>query len=213
MSQVEKPSYKLHSFSSNIQVRTYPPIIILRVQLYGHRIQALREGFKILANYIFSHNIRMTAPVEQILINDSFNNASSKNELKDGKPKWQISFFMPSKYKLQDLPTPRNDFVRLETVTERKYIVLKYSGKNNNENVYQHEDELMKYIKQKKLVMKGDGEIKYAFYNPPWTLPILRRNEIMVEMEYTDEKENEKNDNNKHLVWKSNEETIVMNRR
>ena len=58
--------------------------------------------------------------------------------------------------------------------------VIEFSGTNSNENVTEHEDQLMSYIEANQI--KIIGSPKYAFYNAPWTLPFLRRNEVMIEI-------------------------------
>jgi hypothetical protein len=68
MSNVEQPDYKLITSEENIEIRDYSPMILAEVEVSGERKQAIREGFKILADYIFGNNtsnikMEMTAPV------------------------------------------------------------------------------------------------------------------------------------------------------
>ena len=87
---------------------------------------------------------------------------------------------MPSKYNMDSLPVPNNNRVRLKNILTKKFVVIEFSGNNSNENVTEHEDQLMSYIEDNQI--KIIGSPKYAFYNAPWTLPFLRRNEVMIEI-------------------------------
>ena len=69
MSNVEKPKYQVVSSQANIEIRKYNPMIIALVEVQGERKEAIRGGFKMLADYIFGNNkskedIPMTAPVK-----------------------------------------------------------------------------------------------------------------------------------------------------
>ena len=108
----------------------------------------------------------MTSPVQQQLAGKS----------------WQISFVMPSKYSMDSLPMPNNNRVRLKEILTKKFVVIEFSGTNSNENVTEHENQLMNYIEANQI--KIIGSPKYAFYNAPWTLPFLRRNEVMIEINH-----------------------------
>ena len=107
----------------------------------------------------------MTAPVQQQSMGKS----------------WRMSFVMPSKYRLDSLPVPNNNLVRLKEILTKKFVVIEFSGTNSNENVTKHENQLMNYIEGNQI--KIIDSPKYAFYNAPWTLPFLRRNEVMIEIE------------------------------
>ena len=62
----------------------------------------------------------------------------------------------------------------------KKFVVIKFSGTNSNENVTKHENQLMNYIEANQI--KIIDSPKYAFYDTPWTLPFMRRNEVMIEV-------------------------------
>ena len=183
MSNVEKPDYKVIQSEQNIEIRQYEPMIIAEVEVDGKREDAIRDGFRLLADYIFGNNtvqqvISMTAPVQQ-KENQKIAMTSPVQQQLAGKT-WQISFVMPSKYNMDSLPVPNNNRVRLKEILTKKFVVIEFSGTNSNENVIEHENQLMNYIEANQI--KIIGSAKYAFYNAPWTLPFLRRNEVMIEI-------------------------------
>ena len=181
ISNVEKPDYKIIQSEQNIEIRQYDPMIIAEVEVDGKREDAIRDGFRLIADYIFGNNtveqnISMTAPVQQ---KEKIAMTSPVQQQLAGKS-WQISFVMPSKYSMNSLPVPNNNRVRLKEILTKKFVVIEFSGSNSNENVIGHENQLMKYIKANQINIIGSP--KYAFYNAPLTLPLLRRNEVMIEI-------------------------------
>ena len=183
MSDVEKPDYKVIQSEQNIEIRQYEPMIIAEVEVDGKREDAIGDGFRLLADYIFGNNtvqqvISMTAPVQQ-KENQKIAMTAPVQQQSTGKS-WRMSFVMPSKYSMDSLPVPKNNRVRLKGILAKKFVVIEFSGTNSNENVTEHENQLMNYIEANQI--KINGSPKYAFYNPPWSLPFLRRNEVMIEI-------------------------------
>ena len=183
MSNVEKPDYKVIQSEQNIEIRQYEPMIIAEVEVDGKREDAIGDGFRLLADYIFGNNtvqqvISMTAPVQQ-KENQKIAMTAPVQQQSTGKS-WRMSFVMPSKYSMDSLPVPNNNRVRLKEILTKKFVVIEFSGTNSNENVTEHENQLMNYIEANQI--KIIGSPKYAFYNPPWSLPFLRRNEVMIEI-------------------------------
>ena len=183
MSDVEKPDYKVIQSEQNIEIRQYEPMIIAEVEVDGKREDAIGDGFRLLADYLFGNNtvqqvISMTAPVQQ-KENQKIAMTAPVQQQSTGKS-WRMSFVMPSKYSMDSLPVPYNNRVRLKEILTKKFVVIEFSGTNSNENVTEHENQLMNYIEGNNL--KITGSPKYAFYNAPWTLPFMRRNEVMIEI-------------------------------
>jgi len=183
LSDVEKPDYKVIQSEQNIEIRQYEPMIIAEVEVDGKREDAIGDGFRLLADYIFGNNtmqqvISMTAPVQQ-KENQKIAMTAPVQQQSTGKS-WRMSFVMPSKYSMDSLPVPKNNRVRLKEILTKKFVVIEFSGTNSNENVTEHENQLMNYIEGNNL--KITGSPKYAFYNAPWTLPFMRRNEVMIEI-------------------------------
>jgi len=68
----------------------------------------------------------------------------------------------------------------LAEVSEKYYAVLTYSGFNTLNRVQEKTTELMEWLKEKSITPKGTPQL--SRYDPPWTLPMWRRNEIMIEI-------------------------------
>lgn len=185
VSDVERPKYQITSQNdNNIEIRKYEPKLIAEVEVAGNRDQAIDDGFQILADYIFGNNtvqqsIDMTAPVQQERSTKIAMTAPVEQQKSNDS--WKVSFIMPSKYTLQTLPMPNDKRIKIIEVPSKKYITIEFSGFISDDNINEHQQKLLDYISQNKL--KPLSQPKYAFYNPPWTLPFMRRNEVMVEIE------------------------------
>lgn len=183
MSDVEKPKYQATALTNDIELRSYDPMLVAMVQMSGSRKDAISEGFRVLADYIFGNNtleqnISMTAPVEQQAGQKISMTAPVQQQQRSNS--WMISFVMPKQFTLKTIPKPNNEMVKINEVPAQRFITIRFSGSNSDDNVRKNESALFNYITQNKINVTG--EPKYAFYNPPWTLPFMRRNEIMVQL-------------------------------
>jgi DNA gyrase inhibitor GyrI len=183
VSNVEQPKYKVISTEQNVQIRDYPPMIVAEADVTGERDKAIGEGFRVIADYIFGNNlsskkVAMTAPVTQ--------QASEKIAMtapvtqQGGGNAWQVRFVMPSTYAMETLPKPKNPAVKLKEIEGKRFAVIRFSGMAGQDSLKRHTNELREYVQTKKL--NPQAAPTYAFYNPPWTLPFLRRNEVMIEV-------------------------------
>lgn len=168
ISRVEQPKYDVLESSGAIELRRYGPMIAAETPTVGAQRPAIEEGFRRVAGYIFGGNkdkskIAMTAPVVQ---------------QSSGSGGWTVGFIMPSEWSLDALPKPGDDRVRLVPVPARRMIAITFSGTASTDVLDAKTRELRDYAAAKGL--KVTGEPVLAFYNPPWTLPILRRNEVML---------------------------------
>jgi hypothetical protein len=93
---------------------------------------------------------------------------------------WRVRFIMPSSYTMETLPKPHNPAVKLKEIAAKRYAVIRFSGMADEDSLKSRTKELNAFVSAKKLTPLS--EPTYAFYNPPWTLPFLRRNEVMVEV-------------------------------
>lgn len=183
MSKVEKPKYIVNFTEEDIESRSYDSMIVAEVLIKNSREESISQGFRVLADYIFGNNVSaekipMTSPVIEQKSEKIPMTAPVKQQIKDNI--WSIQFIMPAQYSMDSLPKPNNNTVKIKLIPPADYVVIKFNGKNENKNIQIHEDKLKEFIEKKDLEVKGKPI--YAFYNPPWTIPILRRNEIMIEI-------------------------------
>ena len=187
MSRVEQPSYSVVESWGDIELRDYPQLIAAEVEVPGERKQAINAGFRMIADYIFGNSaprqkIAMTAPVtqqpgEKIAMTAPVSQQAVGNM-------WKVRFIMPSSYTLDTLPTPNNPDVKLIRVPAERVAVIRYSGSADEDLISRHRKLLLERIAQQGLTVNGEPTM--AFYNPPWTLPFLRRNEILAKVSVQD---------------------------
>jgi hypothetical protein len=183
MSNVEQPEYAVISVSGAFEVRAYPPMIVARAEVEGERKSAIEAGFRLIAAYIFGANapnakIAMTAPVEQ---QASQTIAMTAPVIQEPKGKaWTVRFIMPKEWSLETLPAPSDDRVKVEAVPARRMVAIRFTGLADDATIAEKTAELSAFARERGLSVRG--EPLFAFYNPPWTLPMLRRNEIMLEL-------------------------------
>jgi effector-binding domain-containing protein len=179
--KVPEPPYTLLKKEGLIEIRLYSSFLMAEVEVKGNRQEAIQAGFRILADYIFGKNegqqkIAMTAPVMQEV--DKLSTITPGQ--KENGSAWHIRFVMPSSYSMDTLSKPINKAITIIRVPNKKYAVIKFKGSSSQANLDKHETLLRNYIAKHQLVVSG--EAIYAFYNPPWILPIFRRNEIFLEI-------------------------------
>ena len=90
---------------------------------------------------------------------------------------------MPSQYSMANIPQPKNADVKLREIPGKYFAVNSYTGFNTQSGVQAKTDLLMAWVQEKKLKALSNPQL--SRYDPPWTLPMFRRNEIMVEIEET----------------------------
>ena len=168
-SDVEHARYSVVTSVGEIEIRDYAAQIIAETTVSGERSSAIREGFRRLAGYIFGANqpgekIAMTAPVGQMSAGE----------------KWRVTFTMPSSYSMKTLPKPNDQSVELIELPPQRFAAIRFSGLVDEGDLAQNQAKLMRYLEQQKI--KPIGAPRYAFYDPPWTLPFNRRNEVLIEI-------------------------------
>lgn len=160
--------YEIIESFDDIEIRKYEPFFIVSVEtekMIGS------EGFRRLFNYISGDNkegkeIPMTAPV----LNRISEKASS------------MAFVMPEEFSKDNIPQPLKEELIIKEMPAGYYAVLSFKG-FNNESKIKLKIEALKYLLEKHN-LKEQSDFYLARFDPPFTLPPLRKNEILVKIQY-----------------------------
>ena len=180
----EEPAFTLVRKQGNFEIRDYAPVIVAEVTLQGGAERARNAGFQPLADYIFAKDrkgpqIAMTAPVTQAP-REQIAMTAPVTQRADSASSWTVGFTMPAKYTMETLPAPVDPNVKLIPHPAKRMAVVRFSGTGSAGEMEQVRGDLMKQVAT--LGLTPVGAPVFAFYDPPWTLPFFRRNEVMVEL-------------------------------
>ena len=160
----EETNYEIVKENKIYEIRKYPNRLVIETSsIEGN-------GFRKLFNYISGNNkdneeIKMTVPVTQ--------------EIKNGNMTMQ--FYLPSKFNKDNAPKPSNSEIQILTIEGGYYAVIKYSGRSSDQNFLKNKEILDKELKQDNITILSTP-IR-ASYNSPFTLPMLKRNEVMYRVD------------------------------
>ena len=187
INKVEELKYKVILKDDNKEIRLYENYIVAQVTV-DSKDESENSAFRILAGYIFGGNtskskIAMTAPVIKNEKSKSENIKMTAPVLIESSEKNQMtmSFSMPSKYKLEDLPVPKDQRIQLLEIPSHYMAVYRFSGFWNSKKNAKLSEKLLKWLEAHPSY-EPISEPYFAGYNPPWTLPFLRRNEILIKV-------------------------------
>ena len=160
----EEANYEVVKENKNYEIRKYSDRLVIET----NSIQG--NGFRKLFNYISGNNeqkeeIKMTVPVTQ--------------EIKNGNMTMQ--FYLPSKFNKDNTPKPSNSEIEILMIEGGYYAVIKYSGRSSDKNFSKNKEILEKELKKDNVTILSPP-IR-ASYNSPFTLPILKRNEVMYRVD------------------------------
>ena len=161
---IEEPVYQVEKAweAEQIEIRAYAP----RVMAVTGMDEDTDGGFRVLAGYIFGGNaeeekIAMTAPVQQSMAGEK-----------------EMAFMMPAEYALEDLPAPEDQRVSFREAPAYTAAVIQFSGWASAEKANEKWQQLRGFLIAEGIDITGEPTLNQ--YNPPWTLPFMRRNEIIV---------------------------------
>jgi hypothetical protein len=194
----EEPAYTAEPLADGVEIRRYPARIAAQTTVDADEITARRIGFQRLAGYIFGGNhagaveqsrgragekIAMTAPVEQSRDGSGEKIAMTAPvaQQADADGQWVIRFFMPSEKTRESLPEPNDPAVSLVAVPSETVAVKRFTGSTDPQAVEANAADLLRTLDTQGY--KAVGTPAAWFYDPPWTLPFLRRNEVWVTVE------------------------------
>lgn len=166
----DEPDYEVLERFGKLEIREYRPHVEAQTEIAGVNIvEAIEAGFDRLAEYIFGNNdkhekLGMTTPV-----------AVSKSSNLTG-----VSFVMPIGRTAASLPLPADARIEVVEVPPRRVAVLSFHGKRDQALIDRKMAELRRLVSAAGL--ESMGEPTYAGFDPPWTLPMIRRNEVWIQI-------------------------------
>ena len=171
-SGTEQPSYQVaETIGDGVEIRRYGPSLAAEVVVPGDEEAARSAGFRRLAAFIFGETqggatIAMTAPVAQAAA---------------GPDEWRIRFTMPAQYSRASLPAPLDPGIAILELPAGTAAAIRFSGVPSAAAVHDAEGRLAAALTASR--WRAAGPPVALFYDPPWTLPPLRRNEVVIAVE------------------------------
>ena len=184
----EEARYYVLAKYDQIEIREYEELVVVETDVIASYNEAGNIAFKKLFGYISGENasqskIAMTAPVMSREGNatdgEKIAMTSPVIGVKQGQG-WRYSFVLPASYTLANAPVPSNPEVKLAVIPRKKVAVIRYSGPWKERAMRENSEELIEWIRSNGLERLSTP--RSAGYDPPWTLPFLRRNEIMIDI-------------------------------
>jgi hypothetical protein len=183
---IEEAKYTVIEKSDEFELRAYSPKILAETIVSGSMDEASGAGFRVIADYIFGNNISATGGNEKISMTAPVTIEPKSEKISMTAPvtmeqtgeQWRMHFVMPGQYTLATLPKPNNPAVTLREVSASKYAVIRFSGFAGEDKIARKTADLITWLSSKGITPIGKPEL--SRYNPPWTLPFLRRNEVML---------------------------------
>jgi hypothetical protein len=181
---VAEPSYRVVSSEKGYEIREYAPYVIAETFVSGKAREGRNAAFRRLAGYIFGDNtqkrkVPMTAPVLSSGATEGRRLSMTAPVLAapegDGTV---LAFVMPEGETLESLPSPNESRVRLRSVPQRRAAAARVSFHPSEIKVEKKRADLLRQLER-------DGypapvNVAVAYYNPPWTVPFMRRTEVLA---------------------------------
>jgi hypothetical protein len=179
---VETIKYEITRRIGKVEIRRYPRIIIAKVD------NSVSDSFGLLFRFISGQNKQK----EKVKMTSPFVSQDSSQEIKMTSPVFSefsntgyMAFVMPSELTLETTPEPLDNHVKIEQLPARTMAVLRFSGSWSENHFEAKTRELLDDLSKAKI--KTIGGVFAMLYNPPFIPSFLRRNEVAVEVELTDQ--------------------------
>ncbi|MFM8515736.1 MAG: SOUL family heme-binding protein [Actinomycetota bacterium] len=179
----EQQRYRVVEKRGDVELREYESCVVADVTVTGDVEQAANTAFRPLVTYISGANqakasLAMTAPVIQQAAGERLAMTAPVLQEASGPRTWTVSFVLPGDRALADYPVPTNPQVTLRALPGERAAALRWSGRWSAGNLAQRTQQLRDAITE--AGWQVAGEPRWARFDPPWTPPFLRRNEIVI---------------------------------
>lgn len=178
----EQPPHTVEGRAGQVEIRSYGARFAAETHVDAEGFEAMNEAFRILAGYIFGGNkqkqdIAMTAPV----VSDQGTNIAMTTPVtteRVGESGLTMRFFLPAKITTANAPSPNDPRVTLTEIPPETVAVLRFSGRWHQGAFATQKQELLAQLANSGWTPIGEPFTQ--LYDPPFTIPFLRRNEVAV---------------------------------
>lgn len=160
---VEEAPYQSLKLDNDFEVRQYQKMILITAEMQDEE----KSPFMQLFDYISGDNeqsqeIAMTAPV--------FMDKTGEKPF--------MSFVMPADFDMENTPIPLNSALDIEEISNLIVATIQFSGTLNPEKIAEQKTKLEAWMAAENLSPIGEAIV--AGYHPPFTIPALRKNEVLI---------------------------------
>jgi hypothetical protein len=180
----EQPAYEVvERIGELVEIRRYDRRLAVEAVMKPGESNDRRAAFKLLFDYISGENnpasqdlaslpqassgspqkIAMTAPVQS-------------SRLPSGS--YAMRFFLPRSLTIATAPRPLDPQVKLIELPPETMAALSFSGARDRQIIENRQDVLLEKLADTK--WRPTGPAVAYLYDPPWTLPFLRLNEVAI---------------------------------
>ena len=185
----EEPDFTVvDRIGEDVEIRRYPIRLAAEttVDAAGDRSSGRNQAFRILFDYISGENkkqskVDMTTPVEIASTAEKIAMTVPVETAASASGAVTMRFFLPAGYTPASTPEPTDSKVRIIELPSAIEAVLRFSGWGGDTAIEDCAGQLRKALDGSGWV--SAGEPTTLFYDPPWTLPFFRRNEIAIHVE------------------------------
>ena len=196
----EQPKYEvIQRVRDQVEIRRYAPRLAAETTVQAPDEEKGRnEAFRILASYIFGRNkgqtdIAMTSPVEtgragrEIAMTSPVESRIGPQEIPltapgetaaNGLGRYSMRFFLPSSFGRAAVPEPDDARVKILELPPEIIAARTFSGSPNLATLAARKRELVNALDGTQ--WRITEQPFTLFYDPPFTIPFLRRNEVAV---------------------------------
>ena len=159
LGKYETPEYEVLVKEKPFEIRHYADFLVVEYENEEDPIS--QNGFGTLFRYISNDN-------------------EEKQRIRLTENKRKMAFVVPRKH-WENTPKPNSTHLSIKSFDSGIFAVIRYSGLSNRQKENRNWDQLVEWVEQKGYRRVSNAML--AFYNSPFALPVLRRNEIMVRVE------------------------------
>jgi hypothetical protein len=176
--------YVVERCVGELEIRRHRDSVCVEIDVEADSFEsALQKGFRPLFRYIEDAGIAMTVPVEIARVDRPDSEVLPEHAI--GEPhafggRFAVRFHMPDGASMDELPYPADDAVYLRRVAAHRTVAMRFRGRALGPRIAEAQRDLLSSARHALLTVRGEPTV--ALYDPPLTLPWLRRNEVALKL-------------------------------